>query len=198
MSTGIRTAMTIGCGALLSACASIVSDNDTTTHLQTEPEVARCELRGKDLDRVVHTPHSVNLPASAAPITVACKADGYRTATAELDTSMDGWIFGNILLGGVVGIAVDLVRGAGQKFPPQLTVILEPEQFASPAARDEWFNGRKKKIDEKWDEVVKEIKTSCADEVSGCEGALEKAENQRAKELEQVEERRLGARVGAT
>lgn len=97
---------------VLSACASIVSDNDTTTHLQTEPEVARCELHGKDLDRVVHTPHSVNLPASAAPVTVACKVDGYRTATAEPDTSTDGWNFGNVISRGVVGIAVDAVRGA--------------------------------------------------------------------------------------
>lgn len=112
MTIEFRSVMIAACGMVLSACASIVSDNDTTTHLQTEPEVARCELRGKNLDRVVHTPHSVNLPASAAPITVARKADGYRTATAELDTSTDGWIFGNVLFGGVVGTAVDAVRGA--------------------------------------------------------------------------------------
>ncbi len=70
--------------------------------------------------------------------------------------------------------------------------------IAAAVAKAKQERSEATKIDAKWDTVVKEIVTSCADEVGGCEGELEKAEKQRAKELEQVEERRLGAGVGTT
>ena len=146
MAVEMRSAVLFTCSMALSACASIVSDNDTMTDIQTEPEVARRELSGQDLKRVIHTPHGIELPSSATPVTVIYEAKGYRKTTAKLDTSMDGWIFGNILIGGVVGIIIDAVRGAGQRYPKGITLILEPKRFApwkrgtsgSTAAKRPW------------------------------------------------------------
>jgi hypothetical protein len=50
-----------------------------------------------------------------------------------MDTKSDGWIWGNIILGGVVGAVIDGARGAGFKYPPKFVVILEPEEFANIA-----------------------------------------------------------------
>ena len=45
---------------LTGACASIVSDNESTVYVATEPEKARCELHGQDFTRVVSTPASAH------------------------------------------------------------------------------------------------------------------------------------------
>lgn len=196
MTNAYRNALTVVCGTLLSACASIVSDDDTITHIQTEPEVARCELVGQDLKRVIRTPHSIELPSSAAPVTVICDAKGYRKTTAKLDTSMDGWIFGNILIGGGIGIIIDAVRGAGQRYPKGITLILEPKQFATVEERDKWFDHRKGAIGEKWNKVLEAIKKDCADGFGDCDQGAEDAEKQRAEELQQLELRRLKVPIG--
>src|SRR5215470_13863274 len=126
----------------LAGCATIVSGTDSTTSLNTTPQAAQCDLRGDKFNAVVTTPASVTLPASAAPITVTCKASGYRPSTARLETSQDGWIMGNLLFGGVIGAIVDSTTGAGRKYPPQLTLFLEPEAFPSASERDKWYFDR--------------------------------------------------------
>lgn len=189
--------MALAMAGITAGCASIVSDDDSTTYIETVPEKARCELHGQDFTRVVNTPSSLQLPSKAAPITIACKAEGYRNTVKELDTSIDGWILGNLLFGGIIGIAVDAARGAGMKFPPRVTVILEPEAFPSAAARDAWFDDRRQTIDERFDEAVKAAKYNCqgGDVTRDCSEDIEKIEDLRNKELLELEGRRQRARV---
>jgi len=52
-----------GLALVLSGCASIVSESESTTYIETDPETARCELHGQDFKRVVTTPTSIHLPA---------------------------------------------------------------------------------------------------------------------------------------
>lgn len=190
-----RLAVALGL-ASLSACASIVSDNDSTTYISTEPEQARCELHGQDFKRVVQTPDSITLPAEAAPITVACDAEGYRTTTATLDTSMDGWIVGNLLFGGVIGLAIDAARGAGQKYPPQMALVLDPESFDSNAARDAWYTRRRAELEQKWGAALDEAKRRCnRDQTELCNKRRAKIEEARDKALSELERKRTSAQV---
>ena len=44
-----RTILNLGIAGMagwLSACASIVSNNESTTYIETDPEKSRCELHG--------------------------------------------------------------------------------------------------------------------------------------------------------
>lgn len=183
---------------LVSGCASMVSKTDSTTYIETVPEKACCVLHGQDFKRVVNTPDSIALPANAAPITVSCTADGYRPTTATLDTKADGWIFGNILFGGLIGLAVDAGRGAGFKYPPKFTVVLEPEEFKSLVERDAWYDARAVEVRSRWNAAIKKARNSCAsgsDDKSACESRARAAEKDRDEELAQLEDRRLAARV---
>lgn len=190
-------AMFLTIGAL-GGCASIVSDNESTVYIVTDPENARCELHGQDFTRVINTPSSITLPAKAAPITVACQTDGYRLSTGELDTSADGWMLDNVvfgLLGGPIGLAIDAARGAGMKYPPEITVVLEPESFDSVAARDLWFDDQRQRVKERWDHAVSEPRTRCRAPLDECERRVKKAEEARGKEIEHLEARRAAARI---
>lgn len=188
---------------LLSGCASIVSDNKSVTYLETVPEACKCELHGQDFKRVVNTPNSISLPSEAAPITIACSAPGYKRTTATLDTKADGWIWGNILFGGVIGAVIDGAKGSGFKFPPKYSLVLEPEQFASLDERDAWFNSRKAEIEARWDREMSRLRGQCAsastgrgrDEEDGCADLLGKAERKKQEELDQNEKARIEAKV---
>lgn len=181
---------------LAAACASIVSDDDTTTYIATEPENARCELQGDSFNRVVNTPASISLPADAAPITVVCEAEGFRQTSLDMDTSADGWIMGNIIFGGLIGVAIDAARGAGQKYPAELTVILEPGSFESLAARDAWYDARGQEINDQWNQALKTIDNECNRNMKElCAEKKNDAEKLRAEELEALEQRRRTAVV---
>ncbi len=179
-----------------SGCASVVSKTDSTTYLETDPEKARCVLHGQDFKRIVNTPDSIQLPSAAAPLTVACEAEGYKNTTAILDTKTDGWIWGNILLGGVIGAVVDGARGAGFKYPPKFTVLLEPEEFPTLAARDSWFDGQVAIAKTKWEQAIKKVRSNCdREEKSACDDSVAKVEKQRDEELAALEGRRAAAKV---
>ncbi len=178
-------------------CASIVSDNESTTYIETDPEVAKCVLHGQDFKRVVMTPDSLHLPASAAPLTVSCSADGFITTAEELDTEIDGWIFGNILLGGGIGFLIDAARDAGEQYPPRFTVVLQPETFASAEARDAWFDARKKVVEAEWQEKMAPVISRCGEEnlPMHCDVELGKLREERDSDLGKIEERRERAKV---
>ena len=165
--------------------------------MATEPETARCELNGQDFTRVVSTPASIILPSKAAPVTLACATEGYRSTTGKLDTSADGWMVGNILfglLGGPIALMIDASRGAGMKYPPNITIVLEPESFESTDARDQWYDDRKRLLDEQWEKALDELKGKCSRDPSDvCEVKVKKANEAWAKEIEELEQRRATA-----
>ncbi len=185
--------------ATLSGCASIASDNDTTTYIQTVPELARCELKGDDFERVVVTPSAISLPSKAAPISVTCTADSFKPGVASLDTSVDGWIFGNIILGGVIGAVIDASRGAGMRYPEEIEIVLEPEMFATIEKRDAFYEEWREKTESKWAELIDKFETRCDTdpglEGPECEMRLERLNSKRSAELAIIEGKRNGAVV---
>ena len=110
---------------------------------------------------------------------------------------MDGWILGNIIFGGVVGAVVDAARGAGQKFPPRFMVVLEPSTFSTGAARDDWYDRRRRVVVEKWKRVISQAETQCSDDTvdDACEAQVKELKVKRDAEQKQLEARRGRALV---
>lgn len=111
---------------------------------------------------------------------------------------MDGWIIGNILLGGLVGVAIDAARGAGQKFPPQVTVVLEPARYESAAARDAWYASRRAEIEENWGRAITEVRSRYRGPQAGneCDEPVRKLERKWDEQLEELEARLAKGRAG--
>ena len=106
--------------SFLSGCASIVSRSIWPVSVQTNPTGAEC-LISKVSGAPLHTgktPITLNLDASSAPFwpatyKVKCSKDGYQTSSSEISAYINGWYFGNIMLGGVLGmLIVDPLTGA--------------------------------------------------------------------------------------
>jgi hypothetical protein len=182
--------------SLLSACASIVSGTDSATYIETKPVDARCRLHGQDFTREVNTPTSVPLPARASPITVECNAEGFQRTTQQLEASMDGWIFGNLIFGGIVGGVVDIARGAGRKYPPQFQIVMDPASFRTDAERDRHYDDRARLENEKWDRVVATVRSQCDQNSPGeCQRRVAEIETRRQQDIERIEANRRSSRI---
>jgi len=107
----------------LSSCASILSDSSYPFTVNTNPtgvSVAINDSEGVEIFKGA-SPATVNLKASRgffkkASYTVHISGKGYEDQTLPVNFKVDGWYFGNLLLGGVIGmLIVDPATGAMYK-----------------------------------------------------------------------------------
>lgn len=119
--------------AALSGCASIVGKSEYPVSINSIPAGANFVVTNKAGQKVHSgiTPSSVTLKSSAGHFkgeshTIEVSKEGYSTKTYTLTSGVSGWYWGNILLGGIVGLLiVDPATGAMYKLPDHVEVPIE-------------------------------------------------------------------------
>jgi len=86
------------------------------------------------------TPGSLLVSKSHTAIDVSCSKEGFLDAAGSVGSRFQAMTFGNILFGGIIGIAVDAASGATAEYEPTITIRLTPSEFADAAARDRFFD----------------------------------------------------------
>ena len=121
---------------LLSGCATIVNGSNQSVTVSTDPPGASCRLsrQTETLGAIPITPGSVQVSKSKNDMVVTCEKPGYLTAVVSRSSSFGGATFGNILLGGGVGIIVDAASGANYTYPSEIHVAMAPTAAAAPTA----------------------------------------------------------------
>ncbi len=78
----------------------------------------------------------VNVPLDRrASHTVEITAAGYETAKLEVTSKFNPWVIGNVVVGGLLGVVVDVVTDATYRLSPdELTVQLRPTALPTPTA----------------------------------------------------------------
>lgn len=117
---------------LSAGCASIVARNVYPVHINSTPLGARISITNSTGIEVYEgvTPAVVNLKSSEgffkrATYSVTFIKEGYEDVEAQIRSKLNGWYFGNILLGVVPGmLIVDPVTGAMYKIDNDY--IMEP------------------------------------------------------------------------
>ena len=109
---------------VLNSCASITESKNQSMSVSTgEVTGAMCTLsNSKGSYYVNSTPGSVMVRNACDQLTVTCKKDGYVPANPAAGSVQDkskGMAWGNIIFGGIIGIAVDSQTGAGCNYPQQ-------------------------------------------------------------------------------
>ena len=183
--------------AAVSGCATIVTGSGQTIAVKTEPEGADCQFtRDKVLiARVNPTPGVMHVGKAAGAIAVHCRYDGYQETVGTVGSEFQAATFGNIILGGIIGVVVDAASGAMSKYPESVTFTLVPLAFKSATERDHFFNELRTTFLAEYEEVVSRIKASCNE--SECETQLKAAEAARDRRLADIEQHRLAAKVAA-
>lgn len=111
----------------LMGCASIINGTKQTVTVETrldneKIEGAQCELKNNGGKYYLTSPDSVVVKRTGDDLIVACKKDEHATGLARADSGLNGWVFGNVLLGGVIGLAVDAGTGSINDYPDLIVV----------------------------------------------------------------------------
>jgi hypothetical protein len=112
----------------LAACATITKGTTQVVAVNT-PGVAgaSCTLTSPAIGTLtVVTPDTISLPKASDNISVRCSKESYQDGAGVISSNMEGMTAGNIILGGVIGLGVDAVSGAMNKYSPEIQVALIP------------------------------------------------------------------------
>ena len=123
MSKKITSLLLTGVLLFLSSCASIVSKSSYPISINSTPSQAKIIITNKKGIEIYagNTPATLKLKAGSgffgkAHYQVKFSKDGYDTKTVPVNFKLDGWYFGNLLVGGVLGmLIIDPATGAMYK-----------------------------------------------------------------------------------
>jgi hypothetical protein len=129
-----RTSLAVGSAALLTGCASIISGRHAEVAFDTYPgnaHVAIHDRHGRAITSM-NSPGVVSLKRQGryflpARYVATISAPGYQAAQVPIGSTLNPWILGNIVIGGIPGLVIDGATGAAWK--PARTEIhqwLEP------------------------------------------------------------------------
>jgi hypothetical protein len=121
---------------LLPGCATIFEGTSQSVAISTDPPGADCTIdrAGSRVGQVNPTPGLIHIDKSKNDLTVSCKHAGYQTATVAQSSKFQLTTFGNILIGGVVGVVVDAASGANFEYPTDVRMSMAPDPAAVPVA----------------------------------------------------------------
>lgn len=123
----------------LGGCSTIVDGQSQTIGVNTSPTGARCELEreGAQIGVVDPTPGTVTIEKTKYDIIVTCSKEGYQDASFVNKSDVNAATFGNIIIGGGIGWAIDSATGSDNKYQGTVSVTLakdgeEPAQVSQP------------------------------------------------------------------
>jgi uncharacterized protein YceK len=110
---------------LTSGCASIISGTQQNVSVDSNPQGADCALvRDGQTIGNIKTPGSTVIQRTKTDIDVKCTKEGYQATAALNKSGTEPWVFGNIVFGGLIGLAIDLAQGAQNKYDEKTFVNL--------------------------------------------------------------------------
>jgi hypothetical protein len=184
---------------LASGCATITKGTTQAVTLHTDPEGATCDVTRelKTVASLAATPGQVHVDKAFGALDVSCRKTGHQPTELRVDSEVQGWTFGNILLGGVVGFAVDAASGAMREYPQFITLTLVPAEFANAEERESYLRERFARFDAEAAKATELLNKECAsDACVEARKALQDAKERRVALLrERVDKARIRTSV---
>jgi hypothetical protein len=145
---------------LFSGCASIIHGRYQTVDFTSQPTGAKVIIDGKDYGM---TPKSVTLkrmgrlkgePQEKQSYNVKIDLEGFYPYELKVKRELDGWFFGNIVIGGLVGIIIDAATGSMYKLSPdQVIATLGKTTALSEKGADKLYIAVTLTPDASWEKI---------------------------------------------
>jgi hypothetical protein len=126
-------AVAIACLLLQGGCASITSGKEQAMTFETEPGGANCALSQNNVDvATFRTPHSFNVRRANTAMTLTCTKEGYHQARVLIANTISAGAWGNLVVGGIIGVMVDQSSGAAYRYYDAPKIALTPTSDPAP------------------------------------------------------------------
>jgi uncharacterized protein YceK len=114
---------------LFSGCSSIIEGTSQQIMVNTNPPGADCGLyrEGVRIATIQNSPGSALIGKTKHDVWVVCVKQGFQLATYFDHSGAAGATFGNIILGGGIGWAIDSASGEDNQYQSPLNITLVAE-----------------------------------------------------------------------
>lgn len=144
-----RSIVAFTIAALLTGCGTIVHGTTQEVGFSSDPSGANVEVDGLDKGS---TPVTVELSRKDTH-TAKFELDGYEPYELTINRKTSGWVAGNIIFGGLIGLVVDASTGGMYKLDPeQVQAQLDEDETASVDG-DVMYIGVVMEPDSEWEKV---------------------------------------------
>lgn len=101
----------------LVSCATIMRGTSQSISVNSNPSGARIVVMGMEKGT---TPAVIKVKRSETNVIVRLQKDGYEPVDIALTRSLSGWVWGNVVFGGVIGLVVDFATGGLYNINPEV------------------------------------------------------------------------------
>lgn len=138
-------------GLLAVGCGTIIHGTNQDIGVSSTPSGASVTVDNKSYGK---TPAIVKLSRKDNHI-VKIELAGYQPFEATITKSVSGWVWGNILFGGLIGLAVDAISGGLYKLSPeQVSGMLSKEGMGHLYQKDTIYVAVVLKPNPSWQRVA--------------------------------------------
>lgn len=113
----------------LTGCASVTHGTSQSVTIETLTptgqaiEGAECTVANDKSSTVTLSGQSASVRRSGATLTIECTQAGQAPASGQATSRVNGGMVGNILVGGLIGAAIDSGTGAGFNYPSWMQLV---------------------------------------------------------------------------
>jgi len=152
------TTVILSCAFILAiSCATIMHGTSQKIGVSSNPTGAKVTVDNKDMGV---TPIFANLSRGDNHI-VKIQLEGYQIAELTVTKKVSGWVWGNVLFGGLIGLAVDAISGGLYVLTPeQINAELKKSDIDIAVSDNCLFIITVLSPDQKWQKVGLLIKTN--------------------------------------
>ena len=120
----------IGAALQGAGCASVTSGKEQSLKFETDPAGASCTISQSSVQVAsFETPNAITVHRAAAPLLMSCTKQGFHQARALIGTTTSAAAWGNLVVGGIIGVMIDQGSGAAYRYydAPKLTMVSAAE-----------------------------------------------------------------------
>ena len=126
----IAVLLVLSCSFVNINCATIVNGRNQKVPVVTIPDGATVTM--ETTQQI--SPATLSLDRSHNFYVIKVEKEGYKTVEITLKRGNNGWLWGNVLFGGIIGLVIDFSTSSAYKFiPDKVNVNLEEANSTSGA-----------------------------------------------------------------
>ncbi len=136
--------------AMIAGCATIMQGTTQEIGISSTPTGATVKINNQVKGK---TPVILDLKRKNNHI-VTIEMPGYMPYEATFTKSVSGWVWGNIVFGGLIGLVVDFAAGGIYKLTPtEIKAVLQKEGISGLYRKDSLYVAVVLEPDPKWEKV---------------------------------------------
>jgi hypothetical protein len=115
--------------SILTGCASVTQGTsqsvkiDTLTASGQKVDGAECRVSNDKSETLALSGQSVSVRRSGVNLGIECTQPGYPPASGQAISRVNAGMVGNIILGGMIGVAIDASNGSGFNYPTWMQLV---------------------------------------------------------------------------